>query len=1081
MTGLFKRFAAALLTPLLMAVCAINLASAQGEGGVYEPFVYREDFSSGELNAWASYPPNQDTAYDPYVYPGLIQPDDTDTCLVAVEYPVWHADQRLGAAKLLDCRMAPGSTIAFRYHIKTVLPCSQVIVHVSSADGVRYSLVIPSPEMNRWITATAKWEAFTARDGSPVPPNPVRIDAVAVTADIPGADPDVPVFLGLDDIEIRGLRPPSFVFDEPETAILAEWPERIPLEHYRPGDKLTVRGRFSTAVGTDDVRLIVTPFMERGTTLSSGKLRRGGDIGTFIAELSLDPKRFTPGLYRGVIDAISGGESISETPFTFLVVKKEGLGRHPRMLYDAGDAGRIAERFRSERFRAVREKIVAEAVDYRTTLDPAFLVFDNDQFPAKDWLATLSFWSGGRVRRPREALVANAFVYGLLGEREAGEYCRDMMLAFSRWPTWNHPWMEARGFRTYYPLGEFAVNYALAFDMVYDLLTPEERVRIAVALDEKYIRPSFETYVVDNQVTSNSSNWISHIVGGALFAQAAVSGELPPSRTEEPALTGFLLKMHRYLDTAYGRDGSYGEGFRYFNFAMQSFAKTIPAVQRIYGVDFSVPMRSAHLETLWASNIERNFAFTLGDSEPFLKQESTAQWIASQNGPMNSWAWLLESTGDPVLAWLYHHMKEFDTIQEVLHETEGIPAAESLSLGNVRFFRDVGTAVFRSGWKADDFIFVFRSGPFYNHQHMDHGSFFLSDRGRIFLEERYDGEHHYYDDPVYRSHAIQAISHNTILVDRNPQSQETGDPAGYAAGFRDHATFVRWLDGGRFAYAEGDLTGVYRGTVGHLERGALYIKPRTVLLVDKAVPSGRDTEINLLFHTRRKADISTHEGYSAFDRDGGRLFLMHMAPGETEREIVSEPHFLAQFGERPLIERGYLQVSHRMIGKPLVSAGILTSTPDGEKPEIVIRPGTANSSAHADGFVDGGSFRAAVNTAGGAMRLDEYETDGLVLAVDGVSGEVFMSGGTYLNSDGSVLVAIACGEPFAASIRRAESTTTASVHLRSPGHVTLSCASKPRRVTVNGVMDTSFGFDADAGLLTVDVPDGESEIVFGGR
>ncbi|MCD6307980.1 MAG: hypothetical protein J7M24_03175, partial [Candidatus Latescibacteria bacterium] len=60
------------------------------------PTVYREDFESGELRGWASYPPCQDTAYNPFVYPGKITPGDERTCFVAREDVHWPADQFLG-------------------------------------------------------------------------------------------------------------------------------------------------------------------------------------------------------------------------------------------------------------------------------------------------------------------------------------------------------------------------------------------------------------------------------------------------------------------------------------------------------------------------------------------------------------------------------------------------------------------------------------------------------------------------------------------------------------------------------------------------------------------------------------------------------------------------------------------------------------------------------------------------------------------------------------------------------------------------------------------------------------------------
>ena len=102
--------------------------------------VYREDFETGELRAWASYPPCQDTAYDPFAYPGKIRPDDDGTCLVAVKYPPWNETQLLGAVKQLDLILDPDSLISFRYYIKTVDHCSELEVHIPLVPGDELSV-----------------------------------------------------------------------------------------------------------------------------------------------------------------------------------------------------------------------------------------------------------------------------------------------------------------------------------------------------------------------------------------------------------------------------------------------------------------------------------------------------------------------------------------------------------------------------------------------------------------------------------------------------------------------------------------------------------------------------------------------------------------------------------------------------------------------------------------------------------------------------------------------------------------------------------------------------------------------------
>ena len=48
------------LLPLI--ACAVSL---EKPGRVLRKHIYKESFENSELNAWASYPPNQATAYDP--------------------------------------------------------------------------------------------------------------------------------------------------------------------------------------------------------------------------------------------------------------------------------------------------------------------------------------------------------------------------------------------------------------------------------------------------------------------------------------------------------------------------------------------------------------------------------------------------------------------------------------------------------------------------------------------------------------------------------------------------------------------------------------------------------------------------------------------------------------------------------------------------------------------------------------------------------------------------------------------------------------------------------------------------------
>lgn len=977
-----------------------------------ESFVYREDFETRELRAWASYPPNQDTAYDPYIYPGRLRPGDPGLALIVKCEPPWPKPQTLGAVKRLSALFDRDSSLTFRCGLKSAAPASRLTVHLPLADGRRLRVPFPPPPTEGWRTLVLDGRALAARGLAGEADWPLPITAIAVTVDVSGADPDSPVFLALDDFELRGRRVKSFRFLEPEVSVLDEWAERVPARHYRPGSDLVLRGTYGFE--TPGVALTIRPFSGPAGPVFETGLRRD-DAGVWSARVRLEPERFPAGLYRGCISASDGGRAAGETPFTFFIVDPAKTARRPRVLVPPGGLAAFRERLASARFKPVLERWLEKAKGHRAKLDPESVVDDIAEFPERDWIVSLPAWYTDRIMAWREALFANAVAHASGLDPEAGPYARALLLRVAALPSWNHPWMEARGFHTYYPLGELADAFSSAYDLVHDLLDEADRRAAGDGLLRNFVRPAFRTYVEQDQVTSESSNWISHIAGGGVVSLAALYGDEAAGNLE-PWLTGFILKLDRYLRTAFGADGSYGEGFRYYNFAMQSLGRALPALDDVFRVDLAGPVRMSYLETLWASQPRRNRAFSFGDTESYMKKEAQAWWIGTENGPMNNWAWLLNRTRDPRLAWLYGTLKEFDTLQEVVFPVEDIPAEAPDGESGVKFFRDIGTAVFRSGWSDDDFLFVFRSGPFHNHQHLDQGAFFLADRGEVFLEERYDGEHHYYDDPVYRTHAIQPVSHNTILLDGNPQSQRVGDPAGFAPGLSDQARLARAFDAGVFALAAGDLTGVYGESVRHVRRFVVFLKPRTILLVDDVATSGAEADVSLLFHAVWRKDWRL-EGASARVIKGERsLDVVPLGPQDLRREIIGDPHFLYQYAAKPLLPRGHLRATGRTSNGRFTAAHLIGTD-----------LGTAGSAAEV-GNQAGGLYSAHVRpeaggeiaiavAAGGRARLGAVETDGLVLARS-ADGETLLVEGRTLVEDGTETLSLSAAGS-ASLLRRA--------------------------------------------------------------
>ncbi|MGD8780968.1 MAG: hypothetical protein PVH88_18625 [Ignavibacteria bacterium] len=116
----------------------------------YEPYTYYQDFESGEVSAWSSYPPAQDMAYDPYLYPGKISDSYKGICLCKLYNPSWNVPQLIGASKKLSMHLDNKSVIKFRYFVKTTNVPSWLGIDLGLSNGERIRARYTETELNHW-------------------------------------------------------------------------------------------------------------------------------------------------------------------------------------------------------------------------------------------------------------------------------------------------------------------------------------------------------------------------------------------------------------------------------------------------------------------------------------------------------------------------------------------------------------------------------------------------------------------------------------------------------------------------------------------------------------------------------------------------------------------------------------------------------------------------------------------------------------------------------------------------------------------------------------------------------------------
>ena len=359
-----------------------------------------------------------------------------------------------------------------------------------------------------------------------------------------------------------------------------------------------------------------------------------------------------------------------------------------------------------------------------------------------------------------------------------------------------------------------------------------------------------------------------------------------------------------------------------------------------------------------------------------------------------------------------------------------------------------------------------RSGAFYNHQHLDQGSFLLADHGSEFISER-QGSHYWYysQDPLFLPWFIQPVGHSTILIDGNPQSQRTGDPASFAPGFEDRAFVYHFLDGTDAAFSSGDIGRVYWDKVKMLRRNVLYLKPRTVLMLDEVVPAERDVDVKLLYQAIHLKDITADREMSVITKDERKLHIAHLHPKGLSVAAAEVPHYIFTLKEQhPLEREGMLTVSARTVGRPLVIGNLLSATR---------REALDVSVSHGDGHVSGevcGTAFGFSTQPGAVYEIAGVRTD--ALAVTWNDQRMFAARCTRLERNRELLVE--SDQPVTCEVGAGE----VNYCVAESTQMALGVQGKPEAIEIDGEPTTVWEYDQRRQAVVLRVSPGTGGVSF---
>ena len=601
--------------------------------------------------------------------------------------------------------------------------------------------------------------------------------------------------------------------------------------------------------------------------------------------------------------------------------------------------------------------------------------------------------------------------------------------------------------------------------------------RIRRALIEKSIIPTYKEYVVDNRVMASTSNWISHTVGGSLIAAAAIAGDVQDSDVPsgsnakfETYLNGLLLKLEDHMAASYLSDGSYGEGISYHEFDMETLGPALNALRRAFGIDY---WKQTHVldslqYPLYTLTQPTAGSLDMGDTHAPAGHGITA---------------LIYESEDPVLRWYYSQFDRPSLAKFIFYDDS--VASQPPALPSSRIFADKGNAVFRSGWDKDAIVFLYRAGPNFNHHHADQGSFLLSAFGENLVTEA--GWSDYYKDPYYVTFFTQAVGHNTVLVDDNPESQAIGDTPQFKA-LNNYPRITDFITSDFYDALGSELSSVYQNRLARYVRRVVFMKPDYFVVFDDLKVNGKPAPFDFLLHLPNRDKITIKDSTAIYNGDraalavrsfapnGARLTIQdgripyHILSARTPEETPAQPAYLSFKTARPLNDTQFLTA--------------IVPAKNESAAQSLINQMTEISGANTNGIrvkrgdkTDLVMFRAGAESQ--IIRHGEWTADAASAAItqSGNNLELFaVQAARSLRRGNQILFSSKSPVSVAVNINRAEIDVACNAEVAA--RITLFVGKAPARVLLDGkeLSADEFSLNRADGTISLDIPSHQHEL-----
>lgn len=688
------------------------------------------------------------------------------------------------------------------------------------------------------------------------------------------------------------------------------------------------------------------------------------------------------------------------------------------------------------------------------------------------------------------ALAAAAFAYSVERDPRQLAAAKRWLHAVIRYEPWGYT------FRTPnvdLPPAHLLYAVGLAYDALYHELDAAEREAVRKKLaHQARLMYEYHKYKPKKRYAYAQNHSFIPMTGLAVAA-FALMGEEPEA--EEWARLARAV-YDRVLLT-FDVDGYYYEGFHYAAFSLHWVVRYLDALEHATGEDLYPRMRDRFvpLKYYFAHSVlpGGRHAFDFGDTGRGAAERNSGRAARLQTGYEALYriaARYGDAEAQGVADWLRRDMKT-KTWEEhwAFHARDpALRPASIESLPTSYYFRDNGTAFWRSGWDAGATAFAFRAAPpeghhvtrllplvpdwrlSTGHAHPDANSFIVYAKGSYLT-----------GDTGYTG-VKMASDHNTVLVDGRGQANDGRHEVfkDVPYGRLDRIRVAEVWSAPEYFYARGEAAAAYYPELGlkKFDRHFLFLAPDYFVVWDE-LAAEEPREFSWLLNAEREVERVAPSTF-VLPNGGAALVVERVAPASASVEVA--PQTVTTQGRPGSVEGGAqeqrgFQLVARTEGKAREAEFLHLLFPAGAsglraRPKVSALPGAARGLA----LEWPGGDREAVLLRGGVAEGLTHDGARAALRVSPGGGwrRVVLHTGTRLERGGRLVVGASRAATLALNAS-ADGLFAGSVGAEVGTELTVSAARRPSRVTVGG-RPVRFSFDTKKRAVSFGVPAGVSRV-----